>query len=342
MYKTLLKPVFFLFNEETIHGFTSFLMSNIFSIPPIKSILKGLYVQKNSDLEKELFGLKFKNPIGLAAGFDKNAELFHMMDAFGFGFVEVGTVTPRSQAGNPKPRLFRLPKDEALINRMGFNNGGVEHMKKRLQTKKRNLIVGVNIGKNKDTPLEKAVDDYVYCFEHLFEEADYFVVNVSSPNTPNLRSLQDKEPLKNILSALNDLNQAKSKPKPLLLKIAPDLTEGQLDDIIEIVQELKLDGIIATNTTISREGLNTSSERIDEIGNGGLSGKPVKERASQVISYIHKKSNGKITIIGVGGIQNAEDVKEKLAAGASLVQLYSGFVFEGPAIVKNILKGMVN
>ncbi|MEM7162165.1 MAG: quinone-dependent dihydroorotate dehydrogenase [Bacteroidota bacterium] len=342
MYKTLIKPLLFLMPAERAHYFTASIMRSVFTWPIFRNVLKSLYSKESPDLRKELFGLSFKNPVGLAAGFDKNAELFHMMDVLGFGFVEVGTVTPRPQGGNPQPRLFRLPKDEGLINRMGFNNGGVEAMKKRLQKKSRNLIVGVNIGKNKDTPLEKAVDDYVYCFEQLFDEADYFVVNVSSPNTPNLRALQDKEPLKNILSAICAINYKKQSPKPLLLKIAPDLSEGQLDDIIEISQDLKLDGLIATNTTISRDGLNTSSDRIEEIGNGGLSGKPVKRRSTEVIRYIHEKSKGAIRIIGVGGIQKGEDAKEKLEAGASLVQVYSGFVYEGPGMVKRILNELLN
>ena len=338
MYKILLKPIFFLFPAESIHNFTGFFLSKVFSLSFIKPIVSVLYNYQNKDLGLELFGLQFRNPVGLAAGFDKNAKYFQTMDAFGFGFVEVGTVTPRPQDGNPKPRLFRLKKDEALINRMGFNNDGVASLKRQLQTKKRNVVIGVNIGKNKDTSLENAVNDYTYCFEHLFDEADYFVVNVSSPNTPNLRNLQDKEPLRKILSALCDLNKAKKKAKPLLLKIAPDLTNGQLDDIIELVLDLNLDGIIATNTTISREGLKESDSSLASIGNGGLSGKPLKNRSTEVIKYIHEKSKASITIIGVGGIQNADDVREKMEAGASLIQIYSGFVFEGPSMVKRILK----
>lgn len=341
MYKSLIKPFFFLFPAEFIHKVTGFVMQYVLAFWPIKKFLKSLFKVSDVSLNKEMFGLQFSNGVGLAAGFDKDARLFHMMDVFGFGFVEVGTVTPKPQEGNPKPRLFRLKKDEALVNRMGFNNGGVENMKNRLQRKKRNLIVGVNIGKNKNTPIEKAVDDYTYCFKELFEEADYFVVNVSSPNTPNLRSLQDKGPLKKILSAIVEINRAKKSPKPLLLKIAPDLTNGQLDDIIDIVIDLKLDGIIASNTTISREGLKTEVVELEKIGNGGLSGKPVKKRSTEVIKYLKERSQGKFKIIGVGGIQTALDAKEKMDAGADLVQVYSGFVFEGPAIVKKILKGLL-
>lgn len=342
LYKIVIKPVFFLFKAETIHGFTSFLMEHIIGFWPIKMITSIIFRNSDERLSTELFGLQFANKIGLAAGFDKNARLFHMMDAFGFGFVEVGTVTPKPQNGNDKPRLFRLKKDRALINRMGFNNDGVEGMKKRLRKRKRNLIVGVNIGKNKTTPLENAVDDYVFCFNELFDEADYFVVNVSSPNTPNLRSLQDKGPLKNILGTLSDLNAQKEKGKPLLLKIAPDLTDGQLDDIVEIALELKLDGIIATNTTISRADLITEKEFVKEMGNGGLSGAPLKRRSSEVIKYLKDRSQGSYKIIGVGGIETAEDAQEKLEAGADLVQVYSGFIYEGPGMVRRILKGCLS
>lgn len=261
------------------------------------------------------------------------------MSALGFGFIEVGTVTPRPQKGNPQPRLFRLKEDHALINRMGFNNKGVDYLAKQLKELPRNeLIIGGNIGKNKDTPNESAVDDYIYCFEKLFDVVDYFVVNVSSPNTPGLRELQEKEPLLKLLTALSELNQAKPAPKPVLLKIAPDLTDGQLDEIVEIVLESGLSGIIATNTTISRSGLQTTDQRIQEIGNGGLSGAPVKSRATEVISYIHQKSKGSIPIIGVGGISSAADAQEKIDAGASLVQVYSGLIYSGPKLISDMVK----
>ena len=290
-------------------------------------------------MPKNFIGLTFKNKIGLAAGFDKNATYLKEIAALGFGFTEIGTVTPLPQPGNEKPRLFRLPNEEALINRMGFNNVGADVVAARLRTVRPDvqLIVGGNIGKNKMTPNEKAVDDYVICFEKLFEVVDYFVVNVSSPNTPGLRDLQDKKPLTEILNRLQFLNNEKENPKPILLKIAPDLTNSQLDDIIDIVSETKIAGVIATNTTIGRANLRTDKSIVDSMGNGGLSGKPMKNRSTEVISYLNKKSNGKLFIIGVGGIQNAADVKEKLNAGASLVQIYTGFIYEGPFIVKKIL-----
>lgn len=264
------------------------------------------------------------------------------MQNLGFGFIEVGTVTPKGQPGNPQPRMFRLPKDKGLINRMGFNSEGVEALVERLKNRPKNLIIGGNIGKNKDTPNEKATDDYVICFEALFPYVDYFVVNVSSPNTPDLRALQDKEPLTRLLSRLQELNLKKSAPKPILLKIAPDLNNDQLNDIIEIVGETKIAGIIATNTTISREGLNESKERIEAIGAGGLSGEPVRQRSTEVIRYLSKKTNGKLTIIGVGGISSAEDAIEKLDAGAALIQIYTGLIYEGPALIKNINKAILN
>jgi dihydroorotate dehydrogenase len=284
-------------------------------------------------LEREVFGLKFPNPVGLAAGFDKNAVLFKELSNFGFGFIEIGTLTPKGQEGNPKKRLFRLKEDAAIINRMGFNNDGVDEAVKRLK-KNKNILIGGNIGKNKVTPNENAVDDYVYCFQSLFDYVDYFVVNVSSPNTPNLRALQDKEPLTHLLSTLNSLNHKKSSPKPILLKIAPDLTHSQLDDIIEIVVATKIDGVIATNTTLNREGLQSGNK--SEAG--GLSGKPLGERSTEVIRYLADQSKKAFPIIGVGGIHSAEDAVEKLNAGASLVQLYTGFVYEGPAVVKRINK----
>lgn len=309
-------------------------------IPGMKSLFKVLFSYENKSLERELFGLKFKNPVGLAAGLDKNAVLIHELQTLGFGFVEIGTVTPLPQAGNDKPRLFRLPQDEAVINRMGFNNDGMEAIVERLKNRPKGLIVGGNIGKNKITPNENATDDYVKCFNALHDYVDYFVVNVSSPNTPGLRALQDKEPLMQLLQTLKDLNTKKVKPKPILLKIAPDLTNEQLDDIVEIVFTTKIDGVVATNTTITREPLTTSKSTVEAIGMGGLSGKPVKDRSTEVIRYLSQKSNKQIPIIGVGGIFTAKDAQEKLNAGASLVQVYTGFIYEGPSIAKNICKGL--
>lgn len=296
--------------------------------------MRRLYTFEHPKLERTVFGLAFKNPVGLAAGFDKDGKAFRTMAALGFGFVEVGTVTPEPQVGNAKPRLFRLPKDEALINRMGFNNAGAEAMVQRLQGKRPpGLIIGGNIGKNKATPNEQAVKDYEICFEKLFPHVDYFVVNVSSPNTPGLRELQDKEPLTRLLNHLQKLNRAKDKSKPILLKIAPDLTDAQLDDIVEIVQQTGIDGVIATNTTISREGLQQNTEK---IGAGGLSGQPLRQRSTAIIRYLKNRSDGQMTIIGVGGIASPADAIEKLEAGASLVQIYTGLVYEGPALVKRI------
>lgn len=337
----LLKPLLFLLSPEKAHYFTLSLFRLGLSIPVLNSLLRNSFRYEHQNLEREAFGLKFKNPVGLAAGFDKDGKSFRDMAALGFGFVEVGTVTPVAQVGNPSPRLFRLPKDEALINRMGFNNAGMEAMVEQLKKgKPEGLIVGGNIGKNKLTPNESATDDYVKCFEALFPYVDYFVVNVSSPNTPNLRALQDKEPLTHLLSSLQKLNQAKTKPKPMLLKIAPDLTYEQVDDVVDIVQAVELDGIIATNTTIDRSKLTTGEADLEAIGNGGLSGQPLTERATDIIRYIHKRTNGALTIIGVGGIASPKDAREKLAAGATLVQIYTGLVYEGPALVKRIKQAL--
>jgi dihydroorotate dehydrogenase len=287
-------------------------------------------------LETEVFGLKFKNPVGLAAGFDKDAKLYSELSNFGFGFIEIGTLTPKPQDGNPKKRLFRLKKDNAIINRMGFNNGGVDEAIVRLK-KNKNVLIGGNIGKNKLTPNENAVDDYIICFEKLFDYVDYFVVNVSSPNTPNLRELQEKEPLKKLLGTLENNKLQTTNHKPILLKIAPDLTNEQLLDIIDIVNETKIAGVIATNTTISREGL--QSENRIEVG--GLSGKPLTTRSTEVIRFLSEKSNKSFPIIGVGGIHSAQDAIDKLDAGASLVQLYTGFIYEGPKLVKDINKAIL-
>ena len=336
----LLKRIFFLFDPEKIHHVVFKLIRFNLSIPGMKSIWKKIYVVEHPSLEQDLFGLTFKNPVGLAAGFDKDAKLFNQLGYCGFSFVEVGTVTPLPQEGNPKKRLFRLPKDEALINRMGFNNAGVNAMIEKLKHRKTDIIVGGNIGKNKLTPNENAIDDYLICFTKLFDYVDYFVVNVSSPNTPNLRDLQDKEPLTKLLQRLMDENATKTKQKPILLKIAPDLTNEQLDDIIEIVETTKIAGVIATNTTISREGLKTPN--VEEIGMGGLSGKPLTKRSTEVIRYLYEKSGKQLNIIGVGGIHSAADAKEKLEAGAKLVQLYTGFIYEGPKLVKRINKELIH
>ena len=339
MYKSIIRPFLFRKQPEDAHNFLFNFLKRLDNLN-LGFILKWMYNYQHPSLEREVFGVKFSNPVGLAAGLDKDAELPDMLGKIGFGFVEIGTVTPKAQPGNPKPRAFRLPKDEALINRMGFNNEGVQACVDRLKRRQSNVIIGGNIGKNKVTPIKDAISDYEKGFEALYKYVDYFVVNVSSPNTPNLRELQEKEPLTQLLLRLMNLNKIKGIQKPILLKIAPDLTNEQLDDIVEIVIETKIAGIVATNTTIERSGLSYDDEFIKEIGNGGLSGKPVKSRSTQVISYIHKKSQGKFPIIGVGGIHSAQDAKEKLDAGASLVQIYTGFIYEGPGLVKEINKSL--
>lgn len=342
MYKYLIKPIFFLFPAEKAHYMAMNLLTIVSAIPGGKALLRFLFVLESPKLGRELFGLKFKNPVGLAAGFDKDARWIDQLESLGFGFVEIGTVTPKPQEGNPTPRLFRLPKDAALINRMGFNNRGVVAAAARLKNRKSKLIVGGNIGKNKYTPNENALDDYIICFEELFQVVDYFVVNVSSPNTPGLRELQDKVPLMNILGSLQKRNLTRKNPKPILLKIAPDLTNSQLDDIVEIILESGIAGVIATNTTISRENLITEKSVIEEIGMGGVSGKPLTKRSTEVIRYLSQKSGGKFPVIGAGGIHSPEDAIEKLNAGASLVQVYTGFIYEGPGIVKAINKRLID
>ena len=336
MYKLLIRPILFCFDPEKVHYFTFSLIRRLAKIPGFSLLFRALYEVKDSRLETEVFGLKFKNPVGLAAGFDKNAVLYKELSDFGFGFIEIGTITPKAQDGNPKKRLFRLKEDSAIINRMGFNNGGVDEAVLRLK-QNNGVLIGGNIGKNKVTPNEEATSDYEICFEALFDYVDYFVVNVSSPNTPNLRALQDKEPLTDLLQTLQNKNLAKPKQKPILLKIAPDLTDEQLLDIIDIINDTKIAGVIATNTTLSREGL--ASE--NKIEMGGLSGKPLTKRSTEVIRFLSEKSNKSFPIIGVGGIHTAEDAIEKLEAGASLVQLYTGFIYEGPALVKAINKAIL-
>ena len=338
----IVRSILFRFDAEKVHYFVVGLLKLMVKFPPSRWIFRSIYHLEDPALEREFIGLKFPNPVGLAAGFDKNAKFFDEMESCGFGFIEIGTVTPLAQPGNDLPRLFRLKKDEAILNRMGFNNDGVQEALKHLKARKnRKLIIGGNIGKNKWTPNEEALNDYVICFEALFDEVDYFVVNVSSPNTPNLRALQEKGPLMELLSTLQQKNEAKPKAKPILLKIAPDLTNEQLDEIIEIVQETKIAGLIATNTTISREGLQTPSSEVEALGAGGISGKPLTVRSTEVIRYIHTKSKGSIPMIAVGGIHTAQDALGKLDAGATLVQLYSGFIYEGPGLIKEINQALI-
>lgn len=343
LYKVFIRPILFCFDPERVHYFTFSVLRFINRIPFISKVFNSFYHFEDKRLEKEVFGLKFKNPVGLAAGFDKDAKLYKELAQLGFGFIEIGTLTPKPQDGNPKKRLFRLKSDSAIINRMGFNNGGVLEAVERLKKNNGQVLIGGNIGKNKVTPNENATDDYVICFNALYDYVDYFVVNVSSPNTPNLRELQEKEPLTKLLQTLQDLNDQKavslslSNGKPILLKIAPDLTDEQLVDIIDIVNETKIAGVIATNTTISRDGL-TSENKLET---GGLSGKPLTKRATEVIRFLAEKSNHAFPIIGVGGIHTAEDAIEKLNAGASLVQLYTGFIYEGPQLIAAIKKKLL-
>lgn len=337
MYKSIIRPILFKFDPEKVHHFTFSVLRIAHKIPFVSSLIRSCYVVNDKRLEREVFGLKFKNPVGLAAGFDKDAKLYKELSNLGFGFIEIGTLTPKPQAGNPKKRLFRLKEDSGIINRMGFNNGGVFEAVQRLK-KNTNVLIGGNIGKNKVTPNEEAIRDYEICFDALYDVVDYFVVNVSSPNTPNLRALQDKEPLTQLLQTLQNKNQTKPKQKPILLKIAPDLTDEQLLDIIDIVKETQIAGVIATNTTISRETLKSDNQK----ETGGLSGKPLTNRSTEVIRFLSEKSNKAFPIIGVGGIHSAEDALEKLEAGASLVQLYTGFIYEGPALIKKINKRLLS
>src|SRR6056300_149298 len=338
MYKSIIRPILFTMNAEQAHHFTFSTLKWAFKIPGVSAIVK-LFFGATKGKEKEVMGLKFRNPIGLAAGFDKDAKLYNELASFGFGFIEIGTLTPQAQPGNPKPRLFRLVEDEAVINRMGFNNGGLEEAVIRLRKKKTDIIIGGNIGKNKVTPNDEAISDYLKGVEALHGVVDYFVVNVSSPNTPNLRELQEKAPLMALLTEVKELNDRLGR-KPLMLKIAPDLTEGQLDDIISIINTLKLDGIVATNTTISRSGLKTSAQKVAAMGAGGLSGKVLKSRSTEVVRYLREKLDDNIAIIAVGGVFTGEDAREKLNAGADLVQVWSGFLYEGPSMVRRMLRNL--
>jgi dihydroorotate dehydrogenase len=337
MYK-FFRPFLFLVEPEKIHA----LISVALRLPGFRPALKLLYSFEDRRLEKKLFGLTFKNPVGLAAGFDKDAKLIDALSCIGFGFIEIGTLTPKPQPGNDKPRLFRLPEDQALINRMGFNNDGVQAAAARLRKRTSSVIVGGNIGKNKNTPNSSAYEDYARCFEALYEHVDYFVVNVSSPNTPGLRELQEKAPLQQLLKTIKALSLKKPVARPVLLKIAPDLSLSQLDDIVEILNTTGIDGVIATNTTTSRAGLQTGQEALERLGAGGLSGKPLAERSTEVIRYLRAKLGKDFPIIGVGGIMSPEDAVEKIEAGADLVQIYTGFIYEGPDLVKRINKKLLS
>ncbi|MFD1553189.1 dihydroorotate dehydrogenase (quinone) [Putridiphycobacter roseus] len=338
MYKAIIRPILFAFDPEKIHHFTFGFIKFVHKIPFVSSILSRVYTVKDKKLEQNLFGLNFKNPVGLAAGFDKNGELFNELSAFGFGFIEVGTVTPVAQEGNPKKRLFRLKEDRGLINRMGFNNKGVDALVERLKNRKTDTIIGGNIGKNTQSDSDQYIEDYKQTFEKLHDVVDYFVVNISCPNVGSMAKLQDKDFILELLNALQAINHSKKKQKPILLKIAPDLNDQQLDEIIEVVLAAKIQGVIASNTSTNRADLKMSEAELDKIGNGGLSGQPVKDRSTKVIAYLAKNSNHAFPIIGVGGIHSAKDAIEKIKAGASLVQVYTGFIYEGPKLVKSINK----
>jgi len=342
VYRLFIRPLLFLLPAEKAHQITFKFLRLLFRIPGVPGIFRELFEIKEPKLAKTLFGIRFKNPIGLAAGFDKDAVNIPAFACMGFGFIEIGTVTPQPQSGNAKPRLFRLVDDHAIINRMGFNNSGVEDIVNRLKKRKARIIIGGNIGKNKKTSNLKAHIDYLKCFEALYNYVDYFAINVSSPNTPELRALQQKEAMRNLLRPLTEKNRNLHVPKPLLIKIAPDLTFSEIDDILEIIAELKIDGVIATNTTVSRERLNLSAEKLKQIGPGGLTGLPLRDHSTRIIKYIHEKTGGKLAIIGVGGIMKPEDAIEKLEAGASLVQVYTGLVYNGPGLVKRINKAIAN
>ncbi|MCD8410538.1 quinone-dependent dihydroorotate dehydrogenase [Tenacibaculum finnmarkense] len=342
MYKQLIRPILFLFDPEKIHYFTFSVVKTVSKIPFVSSIFRSMYQVNDKKLERNLFGLTFKNPVGLAAGFDKNAVLYNELANFGFGFVEIGTVTPKGQAGNPKKRLFRLKDDQGIINRMGFNNEGLEVAIEQLKKNKGKIIIGGNIGKNTDTTPENYTQDYVTCFKGLHPYVDYFVLNVSCPNVGSHAKLDDVSYLKELITEVQALNNKEVKQKPILLKIAPDLNNQQLDEIIELVAQTKIDGVIASNTSVNRANLKASKERLTEIGNGGVSGQPVKDRSTKVIKYLADNSNKAFPIIGVGGIHSEKDALEKIDAGADLVQIYTGFIYEGPSLVKRINKAILN
>ena len=335
MYK-LFRPLLFLVDPERIHTLIAGMLRFQARFPGGGTVLRSLFQIDDPRLQRKVFGITFKNPVGLAAGFDKDAKMIDALSCLGFGFIEIGTLTPKAQPGNEKPRLFRLPKDQALINRMGFNNEGVEAAVGRLKRRSSSVIIGGNIGKNKTTPNELAHDDYAYCFNALYDHVDYFVVNVSSPNTPGLRELQEKEPLQQLLGRVKALAVGKPVAKPVLLKIAPDLTKGQLNDIIDILKTTRMDGVIATNTTIARDGLKTDQDELAQIGAGGLSGKPLKGRSTEVVRFLRQQLGKEFPIIAAGGIMSAEDALERLQAGADLVQVYTGFIYEGPGLIKRI------
>ena len=342
MYKLIIRPILFLFDPEKVHYFTFSVIKFLHKIPFVPGIIRSMFQVNDKRLERTLFGITFKNPVGLAAGFDKNAVIYNELANFGFGFIEIGTVTPKGQVGNPKQRLFRLKDDKGIINRMGFNNDGIAPAIKNLKKNKGKVIIGGNLGKNTDTKPENYTEDYCEVFTALHPYVDYFVLNVSCPNVGSHAKLNDKEYLVELISACQDLNQKEEKQKPILLKIAPDLNDVQLDEIIELVAETKIDGVIASNTSTTRDNLRASKERLEKIGNGGVSGQPIKAQSTKVIQYLADNSKKAFPIIGVGGIHSAEDTIEKINAGADLVQIYTGFIYEGPSLIKKINKAILN
>lgn len=341
MYQSILRPILFRFDPEKVHYFIFSVIKNLSAVPGVSFLFKKSYAIEDKRLEREVFGLKFKNPVGLAAGFDKNAVLYNELANFGFGFIEIGTVTPKAQEGNPKKRLFRLQEDQAIINRMGFNNEGLEAAIELLKKNKGSLIIGGNIGKNTQTAPQDYTRDYLECFNALHPYVDYFVLNVSCPNVSSHAKLNDRDYLEELITAVQEANKTFAKQKPILLKIAPDLNNEQLDEIVELLLDTKLDGVIASNTSTSRANLKTSVERLEEIGNGGVSGKPVTEKSTQVIKYLADKSNRAFPIIGVGGVHTAADALAKIEAGATLVQVYTGFIYSGPKLIKQINKAIL-
>ncbi|MFV0249121.1 MAG: quinone-dependent dihydroorotate dehydrogenase [Tenacibaculum sp.] len=341
MYKLLIRPVFFLFEPEKIHHFTFILIKFISSIPWLAQMLKKAYHINDKKLERKLFGLKFKNPVGLAAGFDKNAMIYNQLANFGFGFIEIGTVTPKAQQGNPKKRLFRLKADKAIINRMGLNNKGLVAVIEQLKKNKKKIIIGANIGKNTSTNPKNYTEDYLNCFKSLHLYVDYFALNISCPNVSSDAKLEDINYLKELINKVQKFNNEQKKQKPVFLKIAPNLNNQQLDQIIQLVADTKIEGVIATNTSVDREGLKTAKKKLDSLGSGGLSGNPIKDKSTKVIKYLSNNSNGTFTIIGVGGIHSEKDAIEKLQAGASLIQIYTGLIYEGPGLVKRINKAIL-
>ena len=341
MYKSIIRPILFQFDPEKVHYFTFSVIKFISKIPGVSALIRSMFLIKDKKLERELFGIQFKNPVGLAAGFDKNAVLFNELADFGFGFIEIGTVTPKGQEGNPKKRLFRLKDDQGIINRMGFNNDGVEAAIENLKKNKGKVIIGGNLGKNTDIPTEQYTQDYCDVFKALHPYVDYFVLNVSCPNVGSHAKLQDKDYLIELIEAVQKLNSKEENQKPVLLKIAPDLNNAQLDEIVELVRETKIDGVIASNTSTNREGLLASESQLESIGNGGLSGKPIADRSTKAIKYLADASNKSFPIIGVGGIHSAQDALDKINAGADLVQVYTGFIYEGPGLVKKINKALL-